>query len=227
MPDGGIVEPSAIDIIGMLAGVGAVIWLIIRSAKIGKARKASPVIDSTTDQPPIILQTAEESIPEFKEADAEAHMLIEQEAKIRAEQDQTFAKEQQAINDRIAALEAELLSTRMDLSQTREQLDDIKPKPKPQPPKPEAKADLELGEDKVCLMEYRDSKGAVSTRPIIPRALKANQSGNWVVSAVDINANRVKSFRVDRIECLAHNGQAWTDQDDILGVIRTLETVID
>lgn len=238
MPDGGVVEPSATDIIGMLAAVGVVIWLIVRSIKIGKARDVvfvtavgDAMLSEPPSPPPVVVETSPvvaEPAPTAVELTAETQALIEQEAKIRAEQDKAFAEAQQAMHDKITRLEAELLSAKEDLTKTRSELDAIQnPPPKPQPPKPKPKADFELGDDKVCLMEYRDSKGAVSTRPIIPRTLKANQSGAWVVSAVDIDASRVKSFRVDRIECLAHNGQAWTEQDEILGVIRTLETVVD
>lgn len=231
MPDGGVVEPSATDIIGMLAGIGVVIWLIVRSIKIGKARDVVLITvtgDAMTSEPPSPPPSMTKPAPTAVELTAETQALIEQEAKIRAEQDKAFAEAQQAMQDKITALEAELQSARADLTKTRSELDAIQnPPPKAQPPKPKPKADFELGDDKVCLMEYRGSKGAVSTRPIIPRTLKANQSGAWVVSAVDIDAGRVKSFRVDRIECLAHNGQAWTKQDEILGVIRTLETIID
>lgn len=231
MPDGGVVEPSATDIIGMLAGIGAVIWLIVRSIKIGKARNVVLITatgDAMTSEPPSPPPRVIEPAPAAVELTAETQMLIEQEAKIRADQDKAFAEAQQAMQDKITALEAELQSAKADLTKTRSALDVIQnPPPKPQPPKPKPKTDFELGDDKVCLMKYRDSKGAVSTRPIIPRTLKANQSGAWVVSAVDIDAGRVKSFRIDRIECLAHNGQAWTEQDDIIGVIRTLETTID
>ena len=231
MPADGVVEPSAIDTIGMLAGIGAVIWLIVRSIKIGKARNVVLITatgDAMTSEPPSPPPSTAQPAPTAVELTAETQALIEQEAKIRAEQDKAFAEAQQAMQDKITALEAELQSAKADLTKTRSALDVIQnPPPKPQPPKPKPKTDFEPGDDKVCLIKYRDSKGAVSTRPIIPRTLKANQAGAWVVSAVDIDAGRVKSFRIDRIECLAHNGQAWTEQDDILGVIRTLETTID
>lgn len=75
-------------------------------------------------------------------------------------------------------------------------------------------------------MHYKNSKGEISTRTILIRTLKASKNGDWFVSAVDIEAKRLKSFRVDRIISLSHNNQIWTEYDDILGIVRTFETLM-
>lgn len=97
----------------------------------------------------------------------------------------------------------------------------------PQPQKPPLKEDFELADDhNICQMQYKNSKGEISDRPILIRKLKMSDQGNWFVSAVDIEAKRLKSFRVDRIISLSHNNQTWTSYNDILGIIRTFETLI-
>lgn len=97
----------------------------------------------------------------------------------------------------------------------------------PQPEKPPLKEDFELADDhNICQMQYKNSKGEISDRPILIRKLKMSDQGNWFVSAVDIEAKRLKSFRVDRIISLSHNNQTWTSYNDILGIIRTFETLI-
>lgn len=102
-----------------------------------------------------------------------------------------------------------------------------KPKePIPQPPKPALKEDFELGNDDLCEMQYKNSKGEITTRTILIRTLKANKNGDWLVSAVDIEAKRLKNFRIDRIISLSHNNQTWTEYDDILGIVRTFETLM-
>lgn len=100
------------------------------------------------------------------------------------------------------------------------------PKP-PHPQKPPLKEDFELADDNnVCQMQYKNSKGEISDRPILIRKLKMSSQGDWLVSAVDIEAKKLKSFRVDRIISLSHNNQTWTSYNDILGIIRTFETLI-
>lgn len=96
----------------------------------------------------------------------------------------------------------------------------------PQPPKPALKEDFELGDDNLCQMHYKNSKGEISTRTILIRTLKANKNGDWFVSAVDIEAKRLKSFRVDGVISLSHNNQIWTEYDDVLGIVRTFETLM-
>lgn len=106
------------------------------------------------------------------------------------------------------------------------------PKPKtkttenpPKPIKPLAK-DIELGDTDYLTMTYQGSDGKISTRTVLVRTLKMSKNGNWLVSCVDVEAGEVKSFRIDRIISLSHNNQTWTDYNDILGVVRTFETLI-
>lgn len=93
-------------------------------------------------------------------------------------------------------------------------------------PKPALKEDFELGDDDFCVMQYKNSKGEISTRTILIRTLKANKNDDWFVSAVDVEAKRIKSFRIDKIISLSHNNQTWTEYDDILGIVRTFETLM-
>lgn len=104
-----------------------------------------------------------------------------------------------------------------------------KPQTADSPPKlikPVAKQDIELGDTDYLEMTYQGSDGKISTRAVLVKNLKKSKDGNWYASCVDVEVREVKSFRVDRIISLSHNDQTWTDYNDILGVVRTFETLV-
>lgn len=185
-------EPSTSDIIGMFAGFGAIIWIVVRGIKVGRlARAKSPASKSKpTTRIKNIIRYPRRPTP-IKPTE-----LKEPEQSKETEQPNQPKKPR-------------------------------KPKePTPQPPKPALKEDFELGNDNLCEMQYKNSKGDISTRTILIRNLKANKNGDWLVSAIDVEASRFKNFRVDRIVSLSHNNQTWIQYDDILGIVRTFETLM-
>lgn len=241
--------PEASDIIGLLLAMIALAALITKSIKTKKSR-----ISVQAETKPVIIQDPRELQKEAEKNqpnEAIDHQArIEEEAKIRATQDAQFQAQQEELKQALASLQEELRATKTELSQTQNKLTEknsaleealqstkellesqqheqqsTKLEPK-KIQKPAPNHDLVLGDDSVCIMVYTGSDGKTSSRPIIPRELKINKNGDWVISAVDIDASRVKSFRVDRISYLSHNGQEFTHQDDILSTLRAIEITL-
>ena len=89
--------------------------------------------------------------------------------------------------------------------------------------KPIPNHNLKLSDDKTCTIVYEKSAQDITTRNLIVRNIKQNTAGNWLVSAVDIEQARVKTFRIDRIKELTYNDQYFCNTDNITETLRTLE----
>lgn len=239
---------STIVMIGFLLAFATFLGLVVLSTKAAKQRKKPPAV---FDPKNIVVfepskHEKEESQEPAEKSVTDYQAIIDKEAQIRAEQDAEFQAQQEELKQSLAHLQAELKTTKTELAATQQELADKHAKfdkiiqdsraaleeiktSKPASStitKPVPKHDFELGDTSYCLIEYTGSDGKTSLRNIVPRELKVNKNGDWLISAVDVDASRVKSFRIDRISSLAHNGQAFLTYDDILGVLRAIEISI-
>lgn len=193
------------DMIGVLAGFIVVIWLVVRGIRIARKRKQDIPILPKSDSQQQSNTDSKSELPKSKPKDKSC------------DTDQAATSIELTVG---RAVTKSYVSQKPVKTETQDKPKDaIKLKPVP-------KQDIELGDTDYIQMTYQGSDGKISTRDILVRSLKLNKNGDWFMSAVDVQAKKVKSFRVDNIISLSHNGQTWTNYHDILGVVRTFETLI-